>query len=472
MTRRNVPATGIEAVASTVGAPPVSGATVTGVSDDSRTVAHGDLFLCIRGASVDGHSKASDAVSRGAVALVVDTRLDLDVPQVVVPDVRAAVGPVVSTLLGTPSTKIRTVGVTGTNGKTSTVTFVAGLLSACGARPTVIGTLTGVRTTPEPLELQGLLADAVTAGDTHCVMEVSSHAMVMHRADGIVFDVCAFTNLGRDHLDFHASMEDYFAAKASLFEPAHCATAVVNTDDDHGRTLATALSVPCATVSAAMLADIGVTATSVSFTWRSLRCHAPVGGTFSVVNLHLALEICVALGMEPTRLAEACSELVAPAGRFESVPTAGGYNVIVDYAHTPEALAELLRSVRALGPRNVTVVFGCGGDRDPGKRPAMGAVAAELADRVVVTSDNPRSEDPHAIIAAVVAGTSGGTAVVDAIEDRAAAIESAISGAGSGDIVVIAGKGHESHQEIHGRLTEFSDTEVARNAVRRKDGTR
>jgi UDP-N-acetylmuramoyl-L-alanyl-D-glutamate--2,6-diaminopimelate ligase len=336
--------------------------------------------------------------------------------------------------------------------------------------PFVIGTLTGTRTTPEPIELQSLLADAVEAGHTHCVMEVSSHAMTLQRVNGIIFDVCGFTNLGHDHLDFHGTMEAYFAAKASLFAPDRCRIAVVNTDDPYGAALSGNPGVAHVDVRSGSLADVQVGAAAVSFRWRGHPCSARAGGVFSVPNLHLALEVCAALGEDPAALAEATRSVEAPAGRFESVATGGDYDVVVDYAHTPEALSGLLASARALATGRVIVVFGCGGDRDAAKRPEMGRVSAELADVVIITSDNPRSEDPARIIAEIVAGAKSGTARVMTEENRADAIASAISGAGSGDIVVIAGKGHESHQEVNGRSLRFSDVETARDAVRRKAG--
>lgn len=474
MTRRNIPATAVSTVAQAAGARLDSAVTVTGVSDDSRTVEPGDLFFCIRGEKHDGHSLAAAAVAAGAVALVVDTVVDVDpsVAQIVVPDVRASTGPVVSELLGHPSASLRMVGVTGTNGKTSTVAFVAGILRACGHDPFVVGTLTGTRTTPEPLELQGLLADAVGRGATHCVMEVSSHALVLHRVAGITFDVAVFTNLGHDHLDFHGTMESYLAAKASLFAPGTAVTGVINSDDVAGSTILSSCVIPCVPVTRASLGGVRVTASSVSFTWRGHECAAPVGGGFAVDNLHAALEAAVALGIEPARAAHAVPGLEAPAGRFQSVPTGSDYAVIVDYAHTPDALGALLRSVRELPHNRVTVVFGCGGDRDASKRAEMGRVASGLADAVIITSDNPRTEDPLGIIEQVRAGTTGAPASVSVEPDRAVAIASAISAAGSGDIVVIAGKGHESHQEINGRLLEFSDAEAAREAVSRKGGSR
>lgn len=449
-------------------------ATVTGASDDSRTIEHGDLFFCIRGSNFDGHDAAHDAVTRGAVAVVVDHVLDLPagIVQLVVPDVRAVVGPLVSRALGEPSSRLTMVGVTGTNGKTSTVSFVGSLLRALGHDTITIGTLTGARTTPEAIELQGRLADAVREGVTHVVMEVSSHALVMGRVNGIVFDVAGFSNLSRDHLDFHGTMEEYFAAKSRLFEPSVSAASVVNVDDEWGRRLASSSAIPVAACSVSMLTDVRIEVGRVSYRWRGHDINIGAGGSFAVVNSLLALEVAVALGCPVDGVARAAASIGPVEGRFEMVPTGADYSVIVDYAHTPDALRTVLGSARSLVSGRVIVVFGCGGDRDQGKRTEMGRAAVELADAAFVTSDNPRSEDPESIIRDVLGGMTGTTCDVVSIVDRAVAIESAISAAGSADIVVIAGKGHEPYQEVAGEFLAFSDVEVARAAVTRRSGSR
>ena len=447
---------------------------VTGASDDSRTIEQGDLFFCIRGSRFDGHDAAPDAVTRGAVAVVVDHVLDLPaaIVQVVVPDVRAVVGTMVSRALGDPSTGLTMVGVTGTNGKTSTVSFVGSLLRALGHETVTIGTLTGVRTTPEAIVLQGQLDDAVRDGATHVVMEVSSHALVMGRVSGITFDVSVFSNLSRDHLDFHGSMEEYFAAKCRLFEPAVSRASVVNVDDEWGRRLASSLSIPVSPCSTSTLTDVRVEVGRVGYTWRGHDVSIGAGGLFAVLNSLLALEVAVALGCAVGDVAAAAASIGPVDGRFEMVPTDSDYSVIVDYAHTPDALRTVLGSVRSLAAGRVIVVFGCGGDRDRGKRTEMGRAVDELADVAFVTSDNPRSEDPESIIRDVLDGMSGTTCEVVSIVDRAVAIESAISAAGSADIVVIAGKGHEPYQEVAGEFLAFSDVGVARIAVARRSGSR
>lgn len=478
VSRRSVEPTTASAVAALLGGSLTAGdgeVTVAGLSDDSRTVAPGDIFFCIRGAVTDGHDAAAEAVAAGASALVVDHVVD-GVPgvvaQIMVPDVRAAVGPVAAALTGNAAARLQMVAVTGTNGKTSTALFIAGILGAAGRTTEVIGTLSGVRTTPEPVELHGRLADALAAGVDTVVMEVSSHALVLGRVDGIIFDVAVFTNLSRDHLDFHGTMEDYFAAKASLFSPLRTRAAVVNTGDEHGRRIADACVVPLVTYSIDDAQGLDAGPDSITFVWRGERVEAPVGGRFMAENVLAAATAAVACGIDAATAARACSALEPVPGRHESVPTGAGYSVIVDYAHTPDALASLLASVRAVATGRVIVVFGCGGGRDRGKRPEMGAVAAAGADVVIVTSDNPRGESPGAVIDDITAGIRGASAEVETQQDRAVAIASAIGRAGSGDIVVVAGKGHEPYQEVAGVLVPFSDVEVARVAIERRSTAR
>ena len=474
MSRRSFAPRALAELALTAGTTCEPAVTVTGVSDDSRTLEPGDLFFCIRGATFDGHDAAPDAVSKGAAGVVADHELDLpgDIPQLIVPDVRAVVGPVTAAALGNPSKKMTMVGVTGTNGKTSTASFIGALLEALGNRTLVIGTLTGTRTTPEAIELQGQIADAVSAGLTHVVMEVSSHALVMGRVNGIRFDVSVFTNLSRDHLDFHGSMDGYFAAKCRLFDPSRTGSAVINIDDEWGTRLASQVGVPFVTCAASGLQRVEVAVDSVAYDWRGDRVVVGAGGSFAVANSLAALETVVALGNDASSVSAAARAITPVDGRFESVPTGADWSVIVDYAHTPEALRSVLSSARALSDGRLIVVFGCGGDRDQGKRPEMGAVVAELADVAYVTSDNPRSEDPGKIISEVLAGMDNASCETVSIIDRAVAIESAISAAGSADIVVIAGKGHEPYQEVAGEFLAFSDVEVARTAVAGRRGTR
>jgi UDP-N-acetylmuramoyl-L-alanyl-D-glutamate--2,6-diaminopimelate ligase len=451
---------------------------------DNRAVTPGTLFFCVRGYTRDGHEFAPDAVARGAAALVVDHRLGaIDVPQVVAQDVRAAMAPAAAAFNRHPTRELQVVGVTGTNGKTTTAYLVRSLLEAAGRRTGLLGTVKSViggaehpvrRTTPEAIDLQRTFRQMVDAGDVACAMEVSSHALELRRADAIDFDVAIFTNLTQDHLDFHPTMEDYFAAKRRLFTdaaPRHC---VVNLDDPYGARLAMeldeapvtfALDDPRATYRATHV-DTGLAGST--FTLHAPdgehRVVSPLRGRFNVLNVLGALAAVRALEVPLHTVLEAISTAGQVPGRFEPVDEGQPFAVLVDYAHTPDSLENVLRAARHLTDGTLHVVFGCGGDRDRGKRPLMGEIAARLADRVIVTSDNPRSEDPEAIIAEILAGIDGD---VEHLVDRRAAIAAAIDGARPGDVVVIAGKGHEQGQEFaDGRRVPFDDSEVAREALR------
>jgi UDP-N-acetylmuramoyl-L-alanyl-D-glutamate--2,6-diaminopimelate ligase len=437
---------------------------VSGVSMDSRAVSSGDVFCCVRGDHVDGHDFAAIAVQAGAAALLVDHPLDLPVPQLVVADTRRAVGPFASAVYGNPSESLTMVAVTGTNGKTTTTQLVASILGHVGRRAGVIGTLTGAHTTPEAPDLQRQLAAFRDDGCAAVAMEVSSHALALHRVDGTKFDVGVFTNLGHDHLDLHGTQERYFAAKARLFESVRCGTAVVNVDDVHGQLLADAVDVPVVTYSRHDVSDVFVGADRVAFTWRGVAIEVGIGADFNVMNAIAAATACGALGVAPTEVAAGLAAAQPVPGRFEPIRAGQDFDVIVDYAHTPDGLAAVLAAARACNRRGrLIVVFGCGGDRDRGKRPEMGAVAAQFADAVVVTSDNPRSENPDSIIAAILDGIdASGRGRVRVEPDRRAAIGRAIGDASAGDIVVIAGKGHESTQTIGTQALPFDDREVAR----------
>ena len=436
------------------------GIALRSVTHDSRSVTAGSLFCCVVGLTADGHDFAADAVAAGAVALLVEHELDLGVPQLVVPEVRAAMAPAAAEVYGRPAAHLRTIGVTGTNGKTTVVTMIGHVLERAGRAVGLIGTLTGERTTPEAPELQSRLADFVAAGVTDVAMEVSSHALVLHRVDAITFDVAVFTNLGQDHLDFHGTPEAYFAAKAILFEPARCRAAVVNVDDIHGRLLLDASAVPVVGSSLAGAEDLRAAPDGSSFVWRGLEVRLPMPGRHNVSNALVAAEACRLLGVADDVIAAALSDTPTVPGRFETVRAGQPFTVVVDYAHTPDALEQALTAARELtgDGSSLTVVFGCGGDRDPGKRPLMGEVACRLADMVVLTNDNPRSEDPGRILSEIRSGCPGAPR---SEPDRRAAIRLALSGAGPGDIVVIAGKGHEQGQVTDGRVEPFDDREVA-----------
>jgi len=448
---------------------------LVGVEHDSRSVVPGSLFACLRGASADGHDHAGRAVEQGAVALLVDHELvDVGtVAQLVVDDTRLALGPVSSIVYGRPSRALTTVGITGTNGKTTTAQLTAAAFEANGWRTGVVGTLHGTRTTPEAPELQQTLAGFRDAGASGAVLEVSSHALALHRVDGTEFDAVVFTNLGRDHLDLHGSTEEYFRAKARLFESAFAPLAVVNTDDPYGRLLADVIAssddISVVEVKLEDVTDIEVSSAGHSYRWRGTSVRVPIGGRFNVMNSLTALVTAVELGIDPDVAAAGLAEVEVIPGRFESVAAAipFGFSVIVDYAHTPDGLAEVLASARAVADPGsaVIVVFGAGGERDRDKRPEMGAVASRLADRVVVTSDNPRLEAPLDIIGDILAGMNDTESEIVVEVDRRAAIAAAIAGAAPGDVVVIAGKGHERTQDIGGQLIEFDDRQVARELL-------
>jgi UDP-N-acetylmuramoyl-L-alanyl-D-glutamate--2,6-diaminopimelate ligase len=440
---------------------------VTSVAYDSRRVEPGDLFCCVPGAHTDGHLYAPAAVAAGAAAVLCEHPVDVAVPQVVVPDARVGMALAADAVFGHPSGSLTVVGVTGTNGKTTTTYLLKAVLAAAGREVDVLGTLSGARTTPEAPDLQRWLAQRREAGVDAVAMEVSSHALELHRVDGTQFSVAVFTNLSRDHLDFHATMEDYFRAKARLFEPELCAHAVVNLDSPHGRLLYDAAKVPTAGYSLSEVEDLELHLGHSRFRWRGEMIHLALGGRFNVSNALAAATTGVVLGIEPAVIAAGLSTPVAVPGRFELVDAGQPFAVVVDYAHTPDGLEQLLAAGRELVGRGaVTVVFGCGGERDQTKRGPMGEVAARLADRVVLTADNSRGEQTEAIIDAIRDGFEHAP-VRQATEliiepDRDAAIGIAIAQANAGDVVLIAGKGHEATQTIGDLTIPFDDREVAR----------
>jgi UDP-N-acetylmuramoyl-L-alanyl-D-glutamate--2,6-diaminopimelate ligase len=455
---------------------------VTSLSYDSRTAGPGALFFCVSGFERDGHDCAAEAVAAGAVALVVERRLGLGVPELVVASVREAMPGLAARFHGDPSAQLRVVGVTGTNGKTTTAFLVRALLEAAGISCALLGTVKSViggqerelgRTTPEAIELQAAFAAMLRAGDRACAIEVSSHALELHRADATHFAAAIFTNLTQDHLDFHPSMEHYFAAKRRLLELGP-GLAVVNVDDPYGRRLAG--DFPDA-VTFGLEREADYAARRISFTLSGaafvlasaageIELRSPLPGRFNVANVLGAVAAVHRLGVPLERIADALPGTPPVPGRFQPVDEGQPFAVLVDYAHTPDSLENVLRAARSLTTGRLICVFGCGGDRDRGKRPQMGRIAAELADAVVVTSDNPRSEDPEAIVAEVLAG-AGASPTTSAVVDRRAAIAQGIAEAAAGDVVVIAGKGHEQGQEFAaGRKLPFDDVEVAREALR------
>jgi UDP-N-acetylmuramoyl-L-alanyl-D-glutamate--2,6-diaminopimelate ligase len=442
-------------------------AAVRAMTHDSRRAAPGTLYACVRGERHDGHEFAPAAVAAGASALLVEHTLELDVPQLVVDDVRAAMGPVAAAVYGHPSTALTIVGITGTNGKTTTAHLLASILRQSGRTTGVIGTLSGAHTTPEAPELQAKLAGFREDGYTAVVMEVSSHALALQRVDGTRFAAAVFTNLGRDHLDLHGSAQAYFRAKARLFTPELSAVGITNIDDAHGRLLRDAGTIRTVPYSALDATDLEVTASSHAFTWRGERIEVGLGGSFNVMNSLAAATTASVVEVAPHDIAAGLRSAGPVPGRFERVGgDERGVTVVVDYAHTPDGLGEVLRAARDVAAGRVIVVFGCGGDRDRAKRPQMGRVAGRLADLVVVTSDNPRSESPAAIIDEVVAGiTPADRDHVTVDPDRAAAIAAALDAATDGDVVVVAGKGHETTQTIGDRVIEFDDRDVVRRLL-------
>jgi len=450
--------------------PGAAGIEVGAVVHDSAAVTPGSLFCCVPGARADGHRFAVTAVEAGAVALVVEHRLPLAVPQVVVASVRAAMAHLAAAFHHHPSTTLAVVGVTGTNGKTTTAHLLGAVLEAHGWPTAVMGTLTGTRTTPEAPELQAGLARCRDDGGRAVVLEVSSHALALHRVDAVRFAAAVFTNLSQDHLDFHGTMEAYFQAKASLFVPDRAAVAAVNADDPWGRRLLAGARLPAFPFSLADAVDLATGSgggPASTFRWRGQPVGLRLPGRFNVMNALAAAAAAEALGVAPAAVAEGLSSVAAVPGRFEVVVPGPPFSVVVDYAHTPVALEQALDAARGLaaaGPGRVLVVFGCGGHRDRAKRPLMGEAATRLADRAYLTSDNPRDEDPLAIIAEVRAGATAGASLV--VEpDRAAAIGLALGQAQPGDVVLIAGKGHETGQDMGGVASPFDDRAVARHLL-------
>ena len=456
---------------------------ITGLAYDSRKVKRGTLFFCVRGERSDGHDFAPRAVERGAAALVVERPLDLEVVQVRVSNARSAMAPIAARFFGEPTKTLRVAGVTGTNGKTTTAFLIRHVLESQGTRAGLLGTVKRVvggveeeveRTTPEAIDLQETFRRMLDVGDAACAMEVSSHALVLERTSGVHFAVAVFTNLSQDHLDFHGDMAEYFAAKRLLFTSGQADMALVNVDDRYGARLAG--EIECLTFSPSGAEDADFRALDVSFdvSGSRFRCVAPgaefevrmpLPGDFNVENALAALGACHVLGVPTEAAGAALADAPRIPGRFEPVGEGQPFAVLVDYAHTPDSLENLLRAARRLTEGRLITVFGCGGDRDREKRPLMGEIAARLSDECIVTSDNPRSEQPEAIIAEILAGVPDARDV-EVEPDRRTAIATALAAAATGDTVVIAGKGHEQGQELAGgRKIPFDDRQVARNLL-------
>lgn len=454
---------------------------ITHITHDSRSVVPGALYVAIRGMQTDGHRFVPSAVASGASAVCVEEPSDTSVPQLLVPDTRRVLGELSSAVFGNPTRRFALIGVTGTNGKTTVTHMIEAITTAAGMRTGLIGTVGARvsggsradsfrvpldRTTPEATDLQALFADMADAGADVVVMEVSSHALALGRVSGSEFDIGAFTNLSQDHLDFHESMEEYFLAKARLFAMAQ--HSIVNIADVWGQRLAAdsqAVTVgDSGTISAS---DVVLSVDHSTFVLsdgdESIPIHLPMAGSFNIDNALVAAACARGLDVDLSSIARGLSALVAVPGRFEYVSDDSDLDVVVDYAHTPDGVEHVVRSAQEITAGRVIAVVGAGGDRDPGKRPLMGA-AGSLADRLFVTSDNPRSEDPDVIIEQVVAGVADGIPV-DVIENRRDAIFAAIRVAEVGDLVLILGKGHEQGQDVGGTVVPFDDRTVAREAM-------
>jgi UDP-N-acetylmuramoyl-L-alanyl-D-glutamate--2,6-diaminopimelate ligase len=448
---------------------------------DTRSVSAGALFFCVRGERVDGHDLAWEAIERGAAAVVVEHLLDVAVPQLLVPSTRESMAVAADIFFGEPTKELELAGVTGTNGKTTTTFLLRSMLAAADRRPGLVGTVEwevgGERrpapfTTPEAIDLQRIFREMLGAGDRSAAVEASSHGAALRRLDRVRFDALVFTNLSQDHLDLHGSMDEYFDAKRRLFTGPAPPPAAVNVGDVWGRRLADELEhrhrAPLVTFGLDDGAEITpeklvLDGHGSRFRAAGIDIETRLRGAFNVENVLGAVAAGLLLDLDEEAIAEGIASVEGVPGRFEAIDEGQRFAVVVDYAHTPDSLATVLRAARGLGPGRVIVVFGAGGDRDRGKRPLMGKIAAELADVAIVTSDNPRSEEPLSIIQDVLQG-AGMDVEID--PDRRTAIARAVSLAEDGDVVVIAGKGHEQGQDIDGSVAPFDDRDVARAALR------
>jgi len=444
---------------------------------DSRRVKSGEAFACVVGTFMDGHEFAVSAVANGASAIIAEHELELDVPQVIVPNTRRAMAELAMKLYDYPAKQLRIIGVTGTNGKTTTTYMIKSIAEKCGLKVGLIGTIRNIigsrvistqRTTPESTELQEILRDMVNEGVDLVVMEVSSHSLDQERVYGIPFEIGGFTNLTQDHLDYHKTFENYLAAKKKLFERS--GFAVVNADDAHSVPLLEGLTLPCMTYGVREKADISaanieINVRDVEFDMATpigtAHISVPIPGLFNVFNAMLATGICIKLGFPLSAIADGLKAVGGVSGRMETLDTTGfDFSVILDFAHTPDGIINLLTSVREFAKGRVVTVFGCGGDRDKAKRPIMGEAAGRYSDFCVVTSDNPRTEDPMRIIGNVLDGVNKTAVEYVVIQNRREAIKYALTHARKNDVVVLAGKGHETYQEINGVKYPFDEKVV------------
>ena len=456
------------------------GLTIRDVTYRSSDVRPGSLFFCVPGSRTDGHAFASEACRRGAAAVVVERWVDAPCTQVRVPTVRHAMGPLSAAFFGRPSAAMTLIGVTGTNGKTTVTYLLESIFRAADLRSGVIGT-TGVRidgeavpfdrTTPEAPDLQRLLAEMRGRGVRAAAMEVSSHGLDQHRVDGTTYRSAVFTNLSQDHLDYHQTMEAYFQAKARLFTSRLSDRGVVNWDSPQGRRIAAQAEIEITTFGLSdgadlVAKDLELSAQGLAFTVEGLRVRSQLRGAFNASNCLAAFAAARQAGIGDDAIIEGIASLAGVPGRLQPIDEGQAFLVVVDYAHTPDSLDNVLRTARELTDHGLIAVFGCGGDRDREKRPIMGEVATRLADLTIITSDNPRSEDPQAIIDEIERGAARGAGRYIVEPDRRAAIHLAVSRAKPNDVVVIAGKGHETGQEYRDRTVPFDDRAVAAEAVR------
>ncbi len=439
---------------------------INGLSFDSRKVKSGNLFFCLSGGIHDGHDYALQAEKNGAAAVVVERQIAVSVPQIVVQNTRETMGYISCIYFDFPSREIEVIGVTGTNGKTTTTQLVSKILNTAGVPSRTIGTLTGALTTPEAPDLQGQFRSFANAGIKSVVMEVSSHALVQDRVTGTEFDIGVFTNLSHDHLDFHSDIEEYFQTKCSMFSETRCNFAVINIDDAFGLRLSKQIGIETCEVSSG---DIEIKAESFAgstIIWSDREVELKISGNFNIQNALLAASTCLALGVTEQDIVNGLEAAQPVSGRFEVIESGEGNSVVVvDYSHTPAGIENVLQAVRRIAPEaNLTIVFGCGGNRDASKRPEMARAAEMHADRVFITSDNPRYEDPQEIIKEAILGFQSPDSVIVEI-DREIAIQIAIQSAKQGEVVIIAGKGDETTQEIRGKVKAFDDRVIAVEAL-------
>lgn len=458
---------------------------VVDVTQDSRLVKEGSLFVCVKGAAFDGHTVAAEMLEKGAAAVVTERDLGLD-RQIIVENSRASFSPICANFYGNPAKKLKLIGLTGTNGKTTTTFLIKQILENSGKKVGLIGTVQNMicyevypakYTTPDPYELQKLFSMMVNAGCEYCVMEVSSQALAQGRVNGLRFAVGAFTNLTQDHLDYHKTWENYFNSKRILFENSDIA--VTNADDEYGLKIVDGLKFDKLVTYAVNKNDATYVAKNVNFKSGGVeyeivgdtigRCYCPIPGRFSVYNSLCAASVALSLGIGFTDVLSAISKSRGVKGRIEVVPCDKDFTIIIDYAHSPDGLENIISSLKEIAGGRVVTVFGCGGDRDKTKRPKMGKIAAELSDFCVVTSDNPRSENPSAIIEDILAGMKGINTPFKVVEQRRDAIEFAIKNAKPKDIILLAGKGHETYQILPTGTIHFDEREVVADILGKLD---